>query len=304
MGARAKVMVGLCNLVKKNVTDEEFTETMLALLKEVWSRPDVDSHLFELWFDGGENNPSVDAMVAQFQPTAVAVSGTLPSGNNANLAGKESGFVPYPYWNANWPNSGSGGDPVKGPDFVPAECSTPIYDRDAWFWKPNLPLRSLAELQSVYLNTVGTNSVLELGIEPDATGIIPADQMTLLHEFGDWIRRCYGIGAAIGRTSGQGRVMRINFENGKFPIIDKLVLQENQSGGQQVLAYEVWVLPHGGYDPSFVNAGSGSSVGNKRIHVLSTGPVPVQSIYVNATALVEGFENVLWENVAAYAPCT
>lgn len=47
------------------------------------------------------------------------------------------------------------------------------------------------ELKAVYLNTVGANSLLELGVLPDNTGSIPADQMAVLQALGDYIRQCH-----------------------------------------------------------------------------------------------------------------
>ncbi len=77
--------------------------------------------------------------------------------------------------------------------FCPAEADTPVAANDAWFWKPNQQYRPLEELKSVYRNTVGANSVLELGVLPDDTGVIPEDQMAVLQGLGDYIRGCHSV---------------------------------------------------------------------------------------------------------------
>jgi len=62
-------------------------------------------------------------------------------------------------------------------------------------------------------------------------------------------------------------------------------------------------MPEGGYDPKYISAGLGQAISNERIHVLSTGAIPVSSIVVNVTGLIGGATTVVWNNIAAYGPC-
>ena len=105
--------------------------------------------------------------------------------------------------------------------------------------------RSLPELYGVYRNTVGANALLELGVLPDNTGSIPADQMAVLQGLGDYIRTCHSDAAAVARGSGAGLSVRLDFN---FTFINRVILQEDLSvGGQIVQAFKVEVLPAGGW---------------------------------------------------------
>lgn len=276
---------------------------------EVWKK--YPGQLFELWFDGGEDIPALNAALAQYQPQALAISGTASGGNNARLVGAEGGFTPYPTWLTGTYNQGGQGSP-NGPDFVPAEMDSPILQKDTWFWKPDVPIRSLAELKGMYHTTVGSSSVLELGVMPDDTGFVPADQMQLLQGLGDYVRKCFSPSAAVGSTSGPGSSITLQLaplpQNGTvgaaYPIVDKLVLQEQLNvTGQAVLSYSVSIDTGTGYKAVYMDAGAGQAVGAKRIHFLTTGPLPARSIIVNVTSTVPGSTGVLWRNVAAYSPC-
>lgn len=86
-------------------------------------------------------------------------------------------------------------------------------------------------------------------------------------------------------------------------IVDRMVMQEDQTQGEAVLAYTVFILPPGGFSSEWVWAGDGQAVGNKRIHFFAGGPVPAQAVRVIATALIPGAAGVAWANVAVYSPC-
>lgn len=55
-----------------------------------------------------------------------------------------------------------------------------------------LGVNSLADLISVYHNTVGANSLLELDFAIDETGQVDPVHAAAYQAFGDWIRGCYG----------------------------------------------------------------------------------------------------------------
>ena len=92
---------------------------------------------------------------------------------------------------------------------------------------------------------MGANALLELGVLPDNTGSIPADQMAVLQGLGDYIRTCHSDAAAVARGSGAGLSFRLDFN---FTFINRVILQEDLSvGGQIVQAFKVEVLPAGGW---------------------------------------------------------
>ncbi len=92
----------------------------------------------------------------------------------------------------------------------------------AWFWKPGQQYRPIAELKSVYKNTVGANSVLELGVLPDDTGAIPADQMAVLQGLGDYIRNCHSPAAAVAAGNGTAASLTVDFP---LTLVNRVIIQ-------------------------------------------------------------------------------
>ena len=172
--------------------------------------------------------------------------------------------------------------------------------KDAWFWKPSQAYRPLQELYSVYKNTVGANSLLELGVLPDATGAIPADQMAVLQGLGDYIRACHSPAAAL--AAGNGTTASLHFA---FPPawVDRVVLQEELALGQLVQAFTVRVDAGGGYSKHTVDVAQGSAIGHKRILYFSTGPIWAEGLYVDVQALYPGYTEANFRSVAVYSPC-
>ena len=243
----------------------------------------------------------LNALIAELQPTAIQADGSQPP-NLARLVGSESGFAPYPTWSTtDGPAQDGSGDPA-GSVFCPAEADTPIALNDAWFWKPGQQYRSLPELFGVYRNTVGSNALLELGVLPDNTGSIPADQMGVLQGLGDYVRACHSNEAAVARGNGTGASIRIDFP---FANVNRVILQEDLSFGELVQGFTVEVLPAGGYNPQPVPVAQGSAIGHKRILYFASGAVYARSVIVTATLLHPGADaaGAHWRNVAVFAPC-
>jgi hypothetical protein len=212
----------------------------------------------------------------------------------------------------------------SGRYFIPAEADTPIGERDgkecsyrkllrvshpcairvfalaAWFWKPGQVYRPLDELKAVYRRSVGANSFLKLGVIPDKTGNIPADQMELLQGLGDYIRTCHSPAAALASSSGTAASLTLTFP---LHTVDRIMLQEDLAFGQLVRAFTVTAQPEGGWLKQPVLLAEGTSVGNKRILYFSSGPIVARSITVKATSLYPGVSAAHWQNVAVFAPC-
>ena len=258
------------------------------------------THCETLPHAGGESNTALNAIIHEMQPTAIVTCGDAGP-NYARLVGAESGYAPYPVWSTNTRPIDSGSGSPTGAFFVPAEADTPIATRDGWFWKPNQQYRPLSELKAVYRNTVGANSVLELGVLPDSTGAIPADQMALLQAFGDYVRGCHSPAAAAAATS--GRANSLTIELAATTTLDRVILQEDLALGELVWAFTVEVQPEGGYSPAFVPVAEGTAVGHKRILYFQSGPISAQKVRVTATALFPGATSANWRNFAAYSPC-
>ncbi len=168
--------------------------------------------LFEIWFDGGADDPERGApdvlpIVQKYQPNALFY-------HNAQLAearwgGSETGTVPYPCW-ATFPYPSvdsktyldipendfellKHGDPL-GNYWIPAMSDAPLRGhggRHEWFWEPGdeghiYPLKDLVEM---YYHSVGRNSTLILGLTPDPYGRIPQTDFIRLKEFGEEIQK-------------------------------------------------------------------------------------------------------------------
>ena len=98
--------------------------------------------------------------------------------------GNERGIVPADY------------DLVRNGVFQPPEADTPL--RGKWFWHPGDGPKSLKELTTRYLESVGRSGILDLGLAPNRDGLIDEDDARRLKEFGDWVRRFNKVDLACG----------------------------------------------------------------------------------------------------------
>jgi alpha-L-fucosidase len=283
------------------ITDAQYQTTAMDVLTEIYT--EYKGQIGEVWFDGGESNPAVNSLMQSAQPQAVYCQGQAPS-NNVRIAGFESGFLSYPVWSRGTPGQSGSGAP-DGPAFLPIESDTTISEQDAWFWKPSMTYRPLSELKAVYVNSVGANANLLLGLMPNATGLIDEAQSELVAELGAWINKCYGPDAPANH-SGPATGGSVTLAVPDNTVIDRVVLREDQSAGAQVASFTVEILPLGGYRQRWMPAGEGTAIGNKRILFLPTGPMPVAGIRVNVAATLPGAvdpSGVIWRDVAAHEPC-
>eukprot|EP00759_Apiculatamorpha_spiralis_P050273 PhF_6_TR4543/c0_g1_i2/m.6399 len=286
-----------------NVSLSQYQAMMTATMKEIWSR--YPNEIEEIWFDGGENNLVLNNLIQKLQPNAIVLDGSgAQIKNYARIIGYESGYSGYPVWSTDTaPSQDGGGDP-NGSYFVPPEADTPISQNDMWFWKPGMKYRSLQEMQSVYVNTVGRNSLLEIGVLPDNTGSIPQEQMTLLQALGDYIHTCHTTEAAIGTVVNVTTSKDVTLSFPPSTIVNRIMLQEDVAQcGQRVRGFTVSVVPTGGYMPQPMMVASGTSVGRKLIWYFESGAVSVSSVTVSVTSLGYNDSNVCWRFIGVYSPC-
>ena len=104
--------------------------------------------------------------------------------------GNERGIVPEDY------------DLVRDGVFQPPEADTPL--RGKWFWHPGDRAKSLKELTTRYLESVGRSGILDLGLAPNRDGLIDDGDVRRLREFGDWVRQFNKVDLARG-TKGVAR---------------------------------------------------------------------------------------------------
>ena len=245
-----------------NVTDDEYKAIVLAQLEELWSR--YPNMFTEIWFDGGYGGfikDEVTALLEKYQPQAAAFNGVGVAPNAVRWIGTEWGNPSYPVWSTGQTNEGN----MNSPNFVPPVCDTTLQNFDTWFWDPSVGIRSLADLVQVYHQTVGQNCVLELDFAIDTTGNVHPTHAAQYEALGSWIQSCYGTPLAAAELG--SLVIHVNSEASTF---DRLVIMEDQSFGERIQSYNISV--------NGKVVGSGSAVGNKRIHVLGSvikGPATV-----------------------------
>lgn len=260
------------------VSQELYGKIVVAQMKELWTNY---GELSEIWFDGGCSVPGTNDIVSnlleQLQPHAVYFGGCAKQ-NNIRWIGTESGEPGYPIWSTSQDCHGGQGDP-DGNIFCPAESDTTLQEGDRWFERKNFSIRSLDELKKVYLKTVGQNTNLLLNVAASNEGLIVDASVQRYKEFGDWISSCFSNSSMVSQTSGTGHLFKI--QTGTPVTFDTIVLQEDQSKGQAVRAFNVKTVPG---MQVIVNS---SSIGNKAIFTgFSAKPLVADSVTVTITESV------------------
>ena len=233
--------------------------------------------LFEIWFDGGADHPDNGApdvlpIVKKYQPNCLFYHNLQLA--EARWGGSESGTVPYPCW-ATFPNPYShGGDTQaelmellkhgdpNGKYWMPAMSDAPLrgYNgRHEWFWEPDddahiFPVKNLVNM---YINSVGHNSTLIVGLTPDARGLLPDADVQRLKEWGEAIKSRFS--NPLGSAEGEGKEIQIQLP--RKEKVNQLVIQENIKNGERIRKYEVQANVNGKWE----KVCEGQVVGHKRI---------------------------------------
>jgi alpha-L-fucosidase len=250
--------------------------------------------LVEFWMDGaGSAGHTYDfARIVQElrmrQPnTLVFADVTLYRDADLRWVGNEDGKVPYENWNVV--------DRAGYLRWRPVEADTPLR-KQHWFWHPRdeASLKSLDELMGEYNDTVGRGAQLMLGIAPDRSGRVPAEDAARLKEFGDAIQKLYGHnlvrekkgqGGATEAIDGDpdtfwsapagshGAVIEVYFPQ---PVtFDRALTMEWLNDGQHVQKYAIEVWESGGWK----RVAEGQAIGHKKIDIFP--PVTAQRVRLN-----------------------
>ena len=159
--------------------------------------------LVEFWLDGAGSAGHVYNFARYleelriYQPNAlVFADAALLEYADIRWAGNEDGVIPYENWNVL--------DRHGYLRWRPVEADTPLH-KAHWFWHPNdeASLKSLADLISVYEQSVGRGGQLMLGLAPDRRGLLPEADVKRLEEFGTEIRRRYAANLMKARLIGR-----------------------------------------------------------------------------------------------------
>lgn len=172
--------------------------------------------------------------------------------------------------------------------WYPAEVDTSI--RPGWFWHANEDdqVKPLSRLIDIYEKSVGGNATFLLNIPPTDEGLFHAHDVARLHEFGNYLRSCYGenllaeatLEASPAAAEHEIEEIRDNSERFYMPsqpgaaeivarwesprTIRRVVLQEQIRMSQRVETYamDMW------QDGAWHEVAQGSVIGYKRIVVL------------------------------------
>lgn len=182
-------------------TGEPYNEIYRQQVKELTTRY---GDFFMFWVDGangeGPNGkkqvydwPSFFGTILKHQPRAVIFSDIGPG---ARWVGNEQGWAGETNWatldTAKLGPGNAGASQINpsgqmgAPNWVPAECDTPL--RPGWFYHADQDdkVRSLENLIDTWCKSVGRGASLNLGLAPDRRGLIHENDAARLKEFADW----------------------------------------------------------------------------------------------------------------------
>lgn len=141
------------------------------------------------------------AMIRELQPNAVIFSDCGP---DIRWNGNEHGFSAENCWatyaDPKWADSNL--DKLnkgveKGDLWMPAEADFPLHlDPKGWFWHPGSKPATVDQLVEIYFNSVGRNSFMDIGIAPDRTGKMCAEDVLALEGFGNRIKSIFATNLA------------------------------------------------------------------------------------------------------------
>ncbi len=254
---------------------KKYNEIVKTQLTELWTQY---GELFEIWFDGGVLPPEkggIDmlSLVEKYQPNAVSFQGPYGYANNIRWVGNENGVAPYPCWaRADSTTSATGLIQIKGlngnPDgafWCPGEADFPLREhafQGGWFWREGEEhtIRGVDDLMDRYIQSVGRNTNMLLGIVVDDRGLVPNADVQRLTEFGDELNQQFS--TSLGSTKGKGNEFSIEFKSPQK--INYVVIQEDISKGERVREYKL----SGKIDGEWHLLSEGSCIGHKRIEEL------------------------------------
>lgn len=215
------------------------------------------------------------------RPDAIAFQGPLGYKNNLRWVGNEDGVAPYPCW-AGYDSAttatgeikmqGLNGNP-NGEFWCPAESDFALRKwtkekqafQGGWFWHEGEEdrIQTLDDLMNRYVETVGRNTNMLMGIVIDPRGLVPDADMKRITEFGIEMKKRFS--EPLGSTAGNGNVFSINFQSPQS--VKYVVIQEDISKGERIREYNLYGLQNGNWKL----LGKGTCIGHKRIEVIKNG---------------------------------
>lgn len=273
-------------------TQDQYDSIVLGHLRELWSQYGA---LAEVWFDGGYNHNltnQLSQLFATLQPTVIAFQGERLMPSPVRWVGTEAGIAPYPCWSTcDYDSYGQGSEDAR--TWFPAETDFTLQVDDNWFYNPSVGVHPPAELRFMYESSIGHNTAAIIDFAPMASGKIPEEQIEAAVALGLYVKRCYS--SAVLSTNGSATLQYV-LSPESATIIDRIVIQEDQSFGQLIRAFSIDVTFSNG---SKLTVFSGSSVGNKFIFPLSE-PSAVLQVVLNIQEIIGDASGPHIRNFAIY----
>ncbi len=196
----------------------------------------------------------------------------------------------------------------KESEFIWYPCEVCISMRDRWYYHRDdeYTAKTKDRLQKIYLDSVGNNCALMVGVPPMKNGKFSEMDLQILKAFGIDLKRAYtykvsqiGEITASSTLSPEYDVANLFSEDenktwrpaandmepelvitlSQKDMFDKVVMMENIVNGQHVEGYELYIDEGSG---KFKKVGSGGVIGYKRIHKIN--PVEVERIKIKITS--------------------
>lgn len=142
---------------------------------------------------------------------------------------------------------------------------------------PGVPVHPLSDLVGFYHRSVGANGHLEIDFAIDRTGNVDPIHAAAYAAFGAWIRACYGTPVAAGALPAGASSFSVAVPAGA--TFDRVMLEEDQTAGQLIIAYTVEALVGGAYQPF----SAGVTIGTKRIDVAAAAVAGATAVRVTVT---------------------
>jgi alpha-L-fucosidase len=251
-----------------DVTQAQYNHMIEEELKELCTRY---GDLFMVWYDGGAKTPASGGpdllpIAEKYQPGMIFYHSNQR--RDFHWCGSESGTTGDPCWSTMADITDTSkttlchGDP-DGKFWCPAMADAPLHGTNGhqWFWTKRSPetLSPLKVLQHDYLNSVGRNATLVIGILPNPNyEIVPAD-VARCTEFGNWVKETFG--TPLAKTMGAGDTLTLDLPADATKKPAYVVLQEDLRQGERVRAYTLERRENGAWIKCF----EGQNIGHKRI---------------------------------------
>ena len=203
-----------------------------------------------LWFDGnGSEGHEYDTeriirAIRSLQPEILIFNMWDP---DTRWVGNEDGYAPLPNFNTvsalDFSTNTQEKDTLSMQKFLPAECDFMM--RNAWFdCEDNEDkIKSVDELVGIYEMSVGRGANFLLNIGPDCHGLLPQPDVYRLREFGNEIKRRYGMPLPFSEPiAADGCPAVYTIECDEKVLVNHVVLSEDLTDGESVCEFELKAL--------------------------------------------------------------